>query len=160
MRPELIVIHAISLPPCEFGGPFIEQLFLNALDPRAHPYFQGIAELRVSAHVLIARDGSAAQFVPFTARAWHAGASVWRGRPRCNDYSIGIELEGCDSEPFTEPQYASLGRLVLWLRERFPGLGESAIAGHSDVAPGRKTDPGPGFDWRRLAARLGQEPRA
>jgi AmpD protein len=159
MRPELIVIHSISLPPCEFGGPFIEQLFLNTLDPRDHPYFEDIADLRVSAHMVITRDGSAVQFVPFTARAWHAGASSWRGRPRCNDFSIGIELEGCDSARFTEPQYAALERLIRWLRRRFPNLGEDAITGHSDIAPGRKTDPGPGFDWIRLASRLRLEPR-
>ena len=158
-RPELIVIHAISLPPCEFGGPYIEQLFLNALDPREHPYFGPIADLRVSAHVVILRDGFAVQFVPFTARAWHAGSSSWRGRPRCNDFSIGIELEGCDEQPFTELQYASLERLIRWLRVQFPFLAADAIAGHSDIAPGRKTDPGPGFDWQRLASRLQPEPR-
>ncbi|HSM26552.1 MAG TPA: 1,6-anhydro-N-acetylmuramyl-L-alanine amidase AmpD [Thioalkalivibrio sp.] len=158
-RPELIVIHAISLPPCEFGGPHIEQLFLNTLDRREHPYFESIADLRVSAHVLIVRDGSAVQFVPFTARAWHAGPSSWRGRPRCNDFSIGIELEGCDEQPFTELQYASLERLIRWLRSQFSLLEGDAIAGHSDIAPGRKTDPGPGFDWNRLASRLRPEPR-
>ena len=159
VRPELIVIHAISLPPCEFGGPFIEQLFLNILDPRGHPYFEALSDLRVSAHVVIPRDGSAVQFVPFTARAWHAGASSWRGRPRCNDFSIGIELEGCDAERFTDPQYAALERLIRWLRRQFPHLDDDAIAGHSDIAPGRKTDPGPGFDWHRLASLFGSETR-
>jgi N-acetyl-anhydromuramoyl-L-alanine amidase len=152
--PELIVIHSISLPPCEFGGPFVEQLFLNGLDRHAHPCFEGIAGLRVSAHVVIFRDGSAAQYVPFTERAWHAGVSSWRGRERCNDFSIGIELEGCDEQPFTDEQYAALVRLIGWLRDRFPGLADDALAGHSDIAPGRKTDPGPCFDWVGLASRL------
>jgi N-acetyl-anhydromuramoyl-L-alanine amidase len=159
--PELIVVHAISLPPCEFGGPFIAQLFCNTLDPGAHPYFAEIADLRVSAHVVIGRDGCTTQFVPFDERAWHAGASRWRGRDRCNDFSIGIELEGCDERPFTDAQYATLVRLIRWLRARFPRLAdEAAIAGHSDIAPGRKTDPGPRFDWGYLAARLQENPIA
>ena len=153
--PDLIVIHAISLPPGEFGGPFIAQLFTNSLDPNEHPSFAEIAALRVSAHVVIARDGQALQFVPFDERTWHAGVSSWRGRERCNDFSIGIELEGCDALPFTATQYVVLGRLIRWLRDRFPRLsGEHALAGHSDIAPGRKTDPGPFFDWALLAAHL------
>jgi N-acetyl-anhydromuramoyl-L-alanine amidase len=155
VEPELIVIHAISLPPGDFGGPFIAQLFTNTLDPQQHPYFAEIADLRVSAHVVIGRDGRATQFVPFDARAWHAGVSCWNGRECCNDFSIGIELEGCDDRPFTEAQYAVLVRLIRWLRGRFPRLAaEAAIAGHSDIAPGRKTDPGPHFDWASLAGQL------
>jgi N-acetyl-anhydromuramoyl-L-alanine amidase len=158
LEPELVVIHAISLPPCEFGGPFIGQLFCNTLDPIAHPYFAEIAALRVSAHVVIARDGCATQFVPFDERAWHAGVSRWKGRERCNDFSIGIELEGCDDQPFTGAQYATLVRLIRWLRARYSRLADrDAIAGHSDIAPGRKTDPGPCFDWGHLAARLQEE---
>lgn len=158
LEPELIVIHAISLPPGEFGGPFIEQFFRNTLDTAAHPYFAQIAELRVSAHALIDRNGRAIQFVPFDERAWHAGVSSWQGRARCNDFSIGVELEGCDSRPFAAVQYATLARLIGWLAARYPVLGrEGAIAGHSDIAPGRKTDPGPHFDWHRLQACLAEE---
>lgn len=155
-RPELIVIHAISLPPGEFGGGHVERLFTNTLDPARHPYFAGIADLRVSAHAVIDRQGQTTQFVPFDERAWHAGVSCWRGRERCNDFSIGIELEGCDEQPFTPAQYRTLIRMIRWLRTRFPGLdAPDAIAGHADIAPGRKTDPGPHFDWDRLAAGLG-----
>lgn len=154
-EPELVVIHAISLPPGQFGGGFIEHLFTNTLEPRGHPYFAEIADLRVSAHVLIGRDGRATQFVPFDERAWHAGVSCWNGRERCNDFSIGIELEGCDEQAFTDAQYATLVRLIHWLRGRFPRLAaEGAIAGHADIAPGRKTDPGPCFDWARLNEQL------
>lgn len=144
---DLLVIHAISLPPGEFGGEAVIDLFLNRLDPGAHPYFAGIAELRVSAHFLIRRDGALLQFVPCHRRAWHAGVSCWRGRDRCNDFSIGIELEGSDSVPFEDNQYRCLGSLVGALCGTYPIAG---IAGHSDVAPGRKTDPGPCFDWERL----------
>jgi N-acetyl-anhydromuramoyl-L-alanine amidase len=158
--PELIVIHAISLPPGRFGGAFIAQLFTNTLDPGAHPYFAGIAGLRVSAHALIARDGRCTQFVPFTQRAWHAGVSSWRGRERCNDFSVGIELEGCDTHPFTDRQYATLVRLIRWLRARYPGLAADALAGHAEIAPGRKTDPGPYFDWARLGTALERDPLA
>lgn len=155
-EPELIVIHAISLPPGEFGGRYIERLFTNTLDPAGHPYFAGIADLRVSAHALIDREGQATQFVPFDERAWHAGVSCWRGRERCNDFSIGIELEGCDEQPFAAAQYRTLIRMICWLRGQFPALdAPDAIAGHADIAPGRKTDPGPHFDWDRLAAGLG-----
>jgi AmpD protein len=143
---DLLVIHAISLPPGEFGGVAIEELFLNRLDAGAHPYFEGIAGLRVSAHFLIRRDGGLVQFVPCSKRAWHAGASSWRGRPSCNDFSIGIELEGCDETPYEGAQYDALARLTRSLKTAY---GITAIAGHADIAPGRKTDPGPHFDWNR-----------
>jgi N-acetyl-anhydromuramoyl-L-alanine amidase len=158
IRPELIVVHAISLPPGEFGGSFIEQLFCNTLDPGVHPYFAEIADLRVSAHALIDRGGHATQFVPFDQRAWHAGVSCWQGRERCNDFSIGIELEGCDDRPFAAEQYRVLARMIRWLAGQYPALDrKEALVGHSDVAPGRKTDPGPHFDWRRLENCLREE---
>jgi AmpD protein len=144
---ELIVIHAISLPPGEFGGDAIEALFTNCLDPAAHPYFREIHALRVSAHVLIRRGGELVQFVPLNARAWHAGVSVWRGRSGCNDFSIGIELEGCDTAAFTEAQYGVLNQLLVIMPKAYPVLD---VVGHSDIAPGRKTDPGPCFDWSRV----------
>jgi len=143
---ELVVIHNISLPPGEFGGPGIIELFTNGLDPDAHPYYRGIAGRKVSAHFLIRRDGELIQFVPCTQRAWHAGESNWRGRSRCNDFSVGIELEGTDAAPFEEAQYARLAALSRALAAKYPGI---ASAGHSDIAPGRKTDPGPCFDWAR-----------
>lgn len=144
---ELIVIHAISLPPDEFGGPGIVELFTNRLDPAAHPYYRAICDLRVSAHFLIRRDGQLIQFVSCSQRAWHAGVSSWRGRAACNDISIGIELEGCDSIAFADQQYRTLADLVNELKARYP-IGD--LVGHSDIAPGRKTDPGPCFDWERL----------
>jgi len=144
---ELIVIHNISLPPGEFGGPGIEDLFLNRLDATIHPYYAGIAHLRVSAHFLIRRNGEIVQFVPCTQRAWHAGVSQWRGRERCNDFSVGIELEGTDEIPFEDAQYAYLARLIAALRDRYP---IADVTGHSDIASGRKTDPGPAFEWRRI----------
>ncbi len=144
---ELVVLHGISLPPGRFGGPYIEQLFTNTLDPDAHPYFAGIAHLKVSAHVLIRRDGEVVQFVPFDRRAWHAGASSWCGRTRCNDFSIGIELEGTDTLPYADAQYEALTGVLMALCRHYP---VSAVTGHSDIAPGRKTDPGEAFDWRRL----------
>lgn len=147
MTVELLVIHNISLPPDEFGGPGVEQLFTNTLDPDEHPYYAEIQGLKVSAHFFIRRDGSLLQFVSCLERAWHAGASQWQGRERCNDFSIGIELEGCDSQPFEEAQYETLGRLTAALRAAYP---LRALVGHSDIAPGRKTDPGPCFDWSRL----------
>ena len=157
----LIVIHNISLPPdcydCHPDAPegsYIDDLFLNRLDPAAHPYFATIAGLTVSAHLCIFRDGRIVQYVTFDRRAWHAGASSWQGRTRCNDFSIGIELEGSDHEPFTEAQYAALPDTIRWLQARYPQLPRDAITGHSDIAPGRKTDPGPCFDWRRLRAAL------
>ena len=146
--PCLIVIHAISLPPDEFGGPGVEQLFTNRLDANAHSYFAEIAHLRVSAHFFIRRDGTLIQFVPGNQRAWHAGVSNWQGRERCNDFSVGIELEGSDTTPFTDAQYEVLIALTQCLCERYPIQG---ITGHSDIAPGRKTDPGPCFEWRRLS---------
>lgn len=148
--PTLVVVHGISLPPGEYGGPHIEELFCNRLDPDAHDYFCDIASLTVSAHALVRRDGALVQFVPFTERAWHAGESRFRGRSRCNDFSIGIELEGSDDEPYDDAQYVTLGALLAALLSVYPGLDGRAIAGHSDIAPGRKTDPGPAFDWLRL----------
>ena len=153
---ELIVVHAISLPPGVFGGPGIVELFTNRLDSRAHPYYAGLADLQVSAHVLVRRDGELIQFVPCAQRAWHAGASSWCGRSRCNDFSIGIELEGSDEAPFEAPQYEALAALSRALRARYP---IADIVGHSDVAPGRKTDPGPHFDWPRFRALVAQTPQ-
>ncbi|MDP2132300.1 MAG: 1,6-anhydro-N-acetylmuramyl-L-alanine amidase AmpD [Sulfuritalea sp.] len=144
---SLAVIHAISLPPDEFGGPEIAQLFTNCLDPDAHPYFRDIHGLRVSAHFLVRRDGELIQFVPCSQRAWHAGASAWQGRENCNDFSIGIELEGCERMPFEDAQYLTLDRLLDELHRCYP---IEAVVGHSDIAPGRKTDPGPCFDWDRV----------
>jgi AmpD protein len=146
---ELLVVHAISLPPGEFGGPGIATLFTNRLDPSAHPYYASVADLKVSAHFLIRRDGETIQFVPCAKRAWHAGASNWCGRSRCNDFSIGIELEGCDEVPFEAAQYDALAALARALRGRYP---IADIVGHSDIAPGRKSDPGPHFDWARFRA--------
>ena len=147
----LLVVHSISLPPGEYGGAAIEKLFTNCLDPGAHPYFAEIHALRVSSHYLIRRDGEVVQFVAPERRAWHAGRSAWRGLEACNDYSIGIELEGTDQAPFEDAQYAALAALIRALRVRFP---LASLAAHSDVAPGRKTDPGAGFDWPRLLAAL------
>ena len=152
---DLLVIHGISLPPGEFGGGHIRELFLNRLDPAAHRYFASIAQLRVSAHLLIHRDGSAVQFVALDRRAWHAGVSQFCGRERCNDFSIGIELEGCDEVPYSDAQYRRLDELTRDIRSLFPAIGADRIVGHSDIAPGRKTDPGACFDWgryRRLIA--------
>lgn len=144
---RLIVIHAISLPPGEFGGPGIVQLFTNCLDPNAHPYFSEIHSLRVAAHFLIRRNGELIQFVSCNQRAWHAGVSNWQGRENCNDFSIGIELEGCDQIAFEDAQYRALNHLLVELGRRYP---IEAVVGHSDIAPGRKTDPGPCFDWARM----------
>jgi AmpD protein len=146
---SLVVIHSISLPPGQFGGPWIDDLFMGRLDPEAHPYFAGIADMKVSAHYLIRRDGEVIQYVPCEMRAWHAGVSRWKDREGCNDFSIGIELEGADDVPFAEPQYESLARLARELQSRYGNLD---FAGHSDIAPGRKTDPGPWFDWARFRA--------
>jgi AmpD protein len=148
---SLIVIHGISLPPGEFGGPWIDRLFTNSLPADVHDYFAEIAHLRVSSHVLIRRDGRATQFVPFTARAWHAGASCHKGREQCNDYSVGIELEGADDVPYEDAQYAALIDLVGALKRAYPSLRDAELVGHCHIAPGRKTDPGPAFDWARLA---------
>lgn len=154
MVPELIVIHNISLPPDQFGGPCIEQFFGNCLNAEAHPFFAEISGLRVSAHFLIKREGELLQFVATDRRAWHAGVSNWRGRSRCNDFSIGIELEGTDSTPYTDAQYRQLSDLIVALRRHYPTLTGRGLAGHSDIAPGRKTDPGPAFDWQRLSATI------
>ena len=148
--PELIVVHGISLPPGEFGGDAIEQLFTNRLDWDSHPYYAEIRGLEVSSHLLIRRDGTLVQFVPLTKRAWHAGASCFRGRETCNDYSIGIELEGEDETPYDDRQYPALAAVVQALLHAYPTLSARRIAAHSDIAPGRKTDPGPAFDWLRL----------
>ncbi|HSW13245.1 MAG TPA: 1,6-anhydro-N-acetylmuramyl-L-alanine amidase AmpD [Solimonas sp.] len=151
---SLLVVHNISLPPDRFGGHWIDALFTNSLDPAAHPYFETIKDLRVSAHLCIFRDGRVTQYVPFGQRAWHAGVSRFDGRERCNDFSIGIELEGCDSKPFTAKQYARLVRVTRALLQAYPRITPARIAGHSDIAPGRKTDPGPCFDWARYRAAL------
>jgi AmpD protein len=153
---ELLVIHNISLPPGRFGGPAIEALFTNRLDPAAHPSFTSIADLRVSAHFLIRRDGRLLQFVAIGARAWHAGVSNWRGRVRCNDFSIGIELEGTDARPYTAQQYRRLAALARDIRRACPSL--TGLAGHSEIAPGRKSDPGPAFDWGRFMLDAGLPP--
>lgn len=146
---DVLVIHNISLPPGEFGGGWIDALFTNQLDPAAHPYFSGIAHLRVSAHLLIDRHGQLTQYVPFNRKAWHAGQSCYDGREQCNDFSIGIELEGCDDREFTEAQYQALTRVTKQILAAYPKISPEAIVGHSDIAPGRKTDPGPCFDWVR-----------
>jgi len=148
---SLLVVHSISLPPGEYGGDAIERLFTNRLDPGAHPYFREIEGLKVSAHFLVRRGGEIVQFVPVQARAWHAGVSAWRGRAACNDFSIGVELEGTEDAPFADAQYASLTALVQALRASLP---LRDVAAHSEVAPGRKTDPGVQFDWSRLLAAL------
>jgi AmpD protein len=147
---ELLVIHAISLPPNEFGGQFIDQLFTNSLDVNVNPYFAEIADLRVSSHLLIRRNGDIIQYVSLQQRAWHAGVSSFAGRERCNDFSIGIELEGCDSIAYTDKQYQQLIKTIKLMQERLPILTPDRIVGHCDIAPGRKTDPGPFFDWERL----------
>lgn len=158
-RPEpadvsLLVIHNISLPPNVFGGPWIEDLFLGRLDAAAHPFFGTVAHLRVSAHLLIRRNGDLEQFVPFHRRAWHAGQSVFAGRDACNDFSVGIEMEGADDVPYTELQYQRLADVTRVLMARFPAITPERITGHSDIAPARKTDPGPAFDWQRFRAGL------
>lgn len=158
-RPEgevvsLLVIHNISLPPGTFGGPHIDQLFTNTLDPDEHPYFGEIHELRVSSHLLIRRDGELVQYVPLGRRAWHAGVSSFDGRERCNDFAIGIELEGTDERPYTDLQYGRLAEVSGVILAAYPAITPERIAGHSDLAPGRKTDPGPAFDWRRFRSSL------
>ncbi|HEX2495111.1 MAG TPA: 1,6-anhydro-N-acetylmuramyl-L-alanine amidase AmpD [Steroidobacter sp.] len=152
--PDLIVVHGISLPPGEFGGIWIDRLFTNTLPPDAHPYFAQVASLTVSSHVLIRRDGEIVQYVPFHRRAWHAGQSNYRGRERCNDFSIGLELEGTDGSAYEPAQYRALSELILELCEAYSSLSPERVVGHSDIAPGRKTDPGPAFDWPRLRALL------
>lgn len=159
LRPDeadisLLVIHNISLPPGQFGGCHVAELFTNTLDPTSHPYFTEIADLKVSAHLLIDRQGAVTQFVPFHRRAWHAGVSHFDGRSACNDYSIGIELEGTDTEPYADQQYACLGQVTECLMAEYPALTAKRIRGHSDIAPSRKTDPGPAFDWQRFTGLL------
>jgi len=148
--PSLLVIHGISLPPNQFGGHGVEQLFTNALNPKEHPYYEDIHRLRVSAHLFIRRDGDVIQFVPFHKRAWHAGVSSFQGRQKCNDFSIGIELEGADDVPYSSEQYEALSEIVKVLNTAYPSITKNRIVGHSDIAPGRKTDPGEAFDWSRL----------
>lgn len=147
---DLVVVHGISLPPGEFSGPWIDALFTNTLDPQAHPFFREIQGLRVSAHLLIRRDGELVQYVPFHRRAWHAGVSCFQGREQCNDFAVGIELEGADAVPYTEVQYWRLAQLVAALRRIYSGITPERIVGHADIAPGRKTDPGPAFEWDKL----------
>jgi AmpD protein len=153
---SLLVIHCISLPPGEFGSSYIDQLFCNKLNPSDHSYFNEIHQLKVSAHVLIKRDGSCVQYVPFDKRAWHAGQSNYEGRERCNDFSIGIELEGTESIAYTEAQYAQLAAVIDALLKAYPRLTRQRITGHSAIAPGRKTDPGDSFDWQKIDAMLGK----
>jgi AmpD protein len=154
---EMIVLHGISLPPGEFGGPEIESLFMNTLDWGAHPYFEEIRGLQVSAHLLIRRDGELVQFVPLGERAWHAGESCFRGKSCCNDFSVGIELEGEDETPYDDRQYAVLPEVVRAILAAYPDISARDIAGHCDVSPGRKSDPGPAFEWRRLYDALGEQ---
>lgn len=153
---QLVVIHNISLPPSQFGGGYIEQFFQNQLDWQAHPYFQTIEGMQVSAHLLILRSGEVLQFVNFNERAWHAGRSSYLGKKECNDYSIGIELEGSDDQPFESVQYAVLAQVVASLQQAYPKI-QQHLAGHSDIAPGRKTDPGPYFDWHYFRELLQQK---
>ena len=154
---DLIVLHGISLPPGEFGGRAVEALFCNRLDWDSHPYYSEIRGLQVSAHLLVKRDGEVVQFVPFTARAWHAGQSCFRDRENCNDHSIGIELEGVDDVAYDDRQYTALTSLLATMLGAYPRLSARRIAAHSDIAPGRKTDPGPAFDWLRLYDGLSHE---
>lgn len=151
---DLLVIHSISLPPGEFGGGFIHRLFTNSLDANHHPYFKTIASLRVSAHALIDRNGVVTQYVPFTQRAWHAGESEFQGRKGCNDYSIGIELEGCENVNFTPAQYQALVHVTKVIMGSWPAITRQRIVGHCNIAPGRKTDPGPMFNWEDFYALL------
>jgi AmpD protein len=153
-KPELIVVHGISLPPGEFGADWIDHFFCNTLPADAHPYFEEIAGLKVSSHFLIRRDGSLTQYVSINCRAWHAGVSCFGGQEACNDFSIGIELEGEDQTPYEQQQYESLAKLIDTLRTRIGSLGKAQVVGHSDIAPGRKTDPGPAFEWCQLDTML------
>lgn len=156
---DLLVIHAISLPAGEFGGPWIDDLFCNQLSADSHPDFAEICGLKVSAHALIRRDGEIVQYVPFGQRAWHAGESNFDGRTRCNDFSIGIELEGCEDKPFDIIQYQQLAQLTKALMQTYPGITRDRITGHSDIAPERKTDPGPNFDWSNFFQQLNLDPQ-
>jgi N-acetyl-anhydromuramoyl-L-alanine amidase len=154
VTPDLIIVHGISLPPAEFGGPWIDRLFTGSLPPEVHPYFAAMAVGRVSAHALIRRDGEVVQYVPFGERAWHAGRSEYQGRAACNDFSVGIELEGTDDSAYEAAQYESLAALIRGLLAAYPTLSRERVVGHSDVAPGRKTDPGASFEWERLRASI------
>jgi len=154
-EPELIIIHGISLPPGEFGGQWIDRFFTNCLDPADHPYFREIVELRVSSHLLIRRDGELVQYVPLWKRAWHAGVSCYQDRDHCNDFSIGIELEGVDTIAYADEQYDLLCLTIAALQRAIPSLANAPIVGHEDIAPDRKTDPGPAFDWERFRAKIG-----
>lgn len=147
---DLIVMHGISLPPGEYGGPWIDRLFTGNLPREGHPYFAQVHGMRVSAHLLVRRDGELVQFVPFQQRSWHAGASQYQGRDACNDFSIGIEMEGADDAPYEAAQYAAAAAAIRALLEAYPKLGRERIVGHSEIAPGRKTDPGTAFDWNAL----------
>ncbi len=149
VEPDLIVVHGISLPPGDFGGPWIDRLFTNTLPPEAHPYFAEVASLRVSSHLVIGREGAITQYVGFAQRAWHAGQSSYGGREACNDFSIGVELEGTDTLAYEAAQYQALAEVVAALCAAYPKLTPARLVGHSDIAPGRKTDPGPAFDWPR-----------
>jgi AmpD protein len=155
-EPSLIVVHCISLPPGEFGGNGINQLFTNKLSANEHPYFKEIQHLKVSSHVLIRRNGEIIQYVSFLDRAWHAGKSIYEGQESCNDFSIGIELEGTEEIAYTQEQYGQLSRVIKILLKSYPALSSGRIAGHSDIAPGRKTDPGPSFDWNQLLPTISQ----
>ncbi|GAA5526155.1 1,6-anhydro-N-acetylmuramyl-L-alanine amidase AmpD [Microbulbifer aestuariivivens] len=159
---DLLVIHSISLPPGQYGGPYIDDFFQGHLDTSAHPYFEEIGALQVSAHLLIDREGVVTQYVPFDRRAWHAGQSEFCGRSNCNDFSIGIELEGIDTDTYTDAQYSVLAEVAAAIMAAYPGVGPDTITGHSDIAPGRKLDPGPGFLWQRFYRALdgvrGQRP--
>lgn len=154
VEPSLLVVHGISLPPTEYGGPWIDQFFCNTLDPAAHPYFAEIAALRVSAHLLIRRTGVLVQYVSFDHRAWHAGQSCFAGREACNDFSIGVELEGCDDEAYCVAQYHTLAEVYQALVHAYPEIAKHPVVGHSDIAPGRKSDPGPAFDWAHFESML------
>lgn len=160
---DLIVVHGISLPPGEFGGPWIDRLFTNALPPEVHPYFAEVGALRVSSHLVVSRDGAVTQYVGFADRAWHAGKSSYQGREACNDFSVGVELEGTDMLSYEPAQYGALAEVVAALCAAYPSLSAERLTGHSDIAPGRKTDPGPAFDWviarRRIAAACARKPR-
>lgn len=162
LRPDgvevsLLVVHGISLPPAQFGGPYIDQLFCNQLDPTEHSYFAEIAHMRVSAHALIRRDGELVQYVPLHKRAWHAGNSIYAGCDSCNEFSVGIELEGTDDCPYLDAQYTTLAAVYRAIVPYFSALNLDRIVGHSDISPGRKTDPGPSFDWQKLKGILGQQ---
>lgn len=157
---DLVVIHGISLPPGEFGGPWIDQLFQDRLDPAAHPFFTGLAGLTVSAHFLIRRDGELVQYVPLHRRAWHAGISSFQGRADCNSWALGIELEGTDGVPYEDAQYGTLVALLAAVRAAFPAITPERIVGHAEIAPGRKTDPGEAFDWARIGDRPARRPAA